>query len=990
MIGETVLDRIYQGEYTVYQRDGMYCFLKGKAEQTALSLWDSHALGGQYLFCPGNVENRERFCEKAIQYLKRWNRRLLFLWIENPEDCFSYWRSSRLEASDREQQISFDHYRLVLGLGWKINVKDDCFFLEFDREGCFCFTSGTVVLTGTGKELQLLTAGQCCGTLKAALRAEGDVRGPDFMKGLDAGIYSSRLMDEAEEKAAEYGYVLHSVSRVLIPDGKMEVEMRLTPQAVLDPERTCLKLKGSHFDTLFSSEAGRRIRVEAAADAAFVFQTKPSLCYKDREERLQTRKSLYLGISGSFSIEGDPLKLLCGLSGTETIGTREGGCLKFTPSMPGVFPYEKEDVRLGSMPWTGITGGGVYYCQPEAAALYFATEGQQLRFLEVPAARFTDKIPPVPMLPFREIEMDAPGELARLDEGLYHKRRKSLGAKNKNTALFHSKGIRAVTPQGILAEVMPEGNYQWVGFADISGNGDIPDMRLTRIGESVQSRLMQKDFLYIAASPEELAKQEPSDGFDFTLEGIRFRLLPKYWRRQDRKTLMVFKYSQGKSIKEAAGQYEALKEAAADAYNGSHQLKEGYENFIRAYEDAAFEGILAVNVPVVFDELPSEIGVLMRSVKPEDFYASFLLIEAGQISYDPQAGLRLSLSMASGMIDYRSDRKLAYESAPPDYDYLTREIKIQIQNGHIISFASSSEVLINRLFEAAAKAFDNPDGNCLLLDGKLAEDGGISKYQYALRQCAGYSLSGSGIENVWIQDMDLTVEEDGGGLFSMSGVLACRKLEQADLLGFGGDRQQEGLPFSRLVLRMPASGKMSMEYGLLVYDRKAACLRQGSFPSEFAVYLDSIMIVKSGEPPEKKGFTAITAPLSQKTPGKCYQAMVFQIQAGSMGKLSGKEGIRIELMLAFWEGEDRSVQYYAGVRLPGMLSAYGLKLQGLFKIGFSSISLEKQKSGYVMKLHNFGITILGSSFPKESSDIFLFSDGKNVGWYAAYEGDGEE
>lgn len=979
-----VLSKIYQEEYTVYQRDSMYCFLKGKTKQENLSLAESYSLGGQYLFCPDAVCTPEVFCANAISYLKRWNRHLLFLWVENPEEPFPYWKINKLETHGRGQQLFFDSYRLVLNRGFKIDIRKENFLIGFEQEGSFWFGTGSARLTGTGKEIRLVTSGAGCGALEAALLAEESNTGKGLMEGLDAGIYCSRIMEETEEDAGAHGYVLHSVSRVLIPDGKVTVEMKLSPQALLNTERTRLQLAGNRFGTHFSTQTGKQINVTAAEDAALVFQQKPVMCYKDQEDKLQTRKRLYLGMDGCFSVEGGSVKILCGLSGTETIQTGEHSCLKFTPFMPGVFPGSGEDTDLGSMSWTGVTGGSVYACQPEDAALYVPSESSELRFLEIPAARFAKEMPPVPMLPFREVGMDAPDELPRLEEKLYRIRRNKLAEGDMSAMLFEGQNIRAATPQGLLAEITPEGAYQWVGFADLSGSG-IPDMRLTHVGKALENKLMQKDFLYAAVAPEELDEWQPSEGFDMNLEGIHFRLLPKDWRIQDKKTLIIFKYSCKKSIKEAI-KNAVLEETAANAYNSDHELKDGYEDFIRVYEDAAFEGILAVNVPVAIEELPAEVKILMRSVEPENFYASFLLIEAGQISYHAESGLQLSRSRISGVVDYLSDRKLSYESTPPNFDYLTREINIRIREGHIESFTSSSEVLINRLFEASAEASDNPDGNCLVLDGKLVKDGEVPKYQYALRQCVCFDLKSSGIETVWVREMDLTVGKNGEGMFSLSGILACKKMEQADLLGFGGDEPQQGLSFSRLLLRMPEKGAMSMEYGLLVYDRNAICLRQDSFPSLFAASLVSIIIERAGESPEKKGFTSISAPLSQGTPGQCYQAILFQISIGSLGELSEEKGIQIELLIAFWEAEDKSVQYYAGIRLPGIFSENGLKLQGLFRIGFSSISLEKQESGYVIKLHNFGVTVLGDSFPGESSDIFLFSDGKNVGWYAAYAG----
>ena len=58
-----------------------------------------------------------------------------------------------------------------------------------------------------------------------------------------------------------------------------------------------------------------------------------------------------------------------------------------------------------------------------------------------------------------------------------------------------SRNIRAVTHQGLLAEVSVQGTYQWIGFADMSGLRDLPDLRFTRIGPELQEKFLQKEFL---------------------------------------------------------------------------------------------------------------------------------------------------------------------------------------------------------------------------------------------------------------------------------------------------------------------------------------------------------------------------------------------------------------------------------------------------------------------------------------------------------------
>lgn len=1006
---ESGLNRIYQGEYTVYQRDSMYCFLRGSIQPAFLSLAQSFSMGGQYMFCPAAFEGRdavERFIRNGIAYLKRWNRRLLFIWITNPEDDYYYWNIHKLEDNHGRQTLVFDGYRLQLEPWNGLSAEEEDFVFSYDGIGGYQFCSMDISLTGSTLGLRLKTIGEQCGTIMGSLAAQKEQIGTAMAK-LDAGISYCRIMEEDEPEAGKQGFVSHAVNHVLVPEAEFATTFLITPNQLYNTNKTRFGLSGNRFSTHFAADTGEAVSVEAAEDAALVFQQRPVLVYQDRQKQLRTRKRLYLGIDGGFrALQGD-VKLLCGLSGTETILFKSSGNLRFCSSMPSVSPYE--DASLGTTSWVGHTADGVYYCQPQKAALYAALSTQGLRYMEIPAASFEQEVPAVPMLPFRGLTVKETEDISSLEDGLYRKRREVLLGKRKNRSsavMSAPEFTRAVTPQGLVAEVTREGKYHWIGFANLSDaaagernvqessvNGhNVPGMRFTKIDEEIRDCFLQKELLYVIDTAEKMNRVGPSEGFRFSIEGVRFSLLPEDWRNTDAgRTMIVFQYSAAKSMADALSHNRILQQALENAYTNEGEVKDGYEELVSVVRDAGFQGILAFHVSVSLEELPAEIGVLMNGIDTERFYASYLVIRAGGIDHDIRNGLVLKPSKVSGLVDYVTDRKLAYDNAPPDYDYLTTEIRIQIQESKLVSFTSSSEVLVNRLFEAEAVSDDNPDGNCLILQGRLVEKEHIKTYQYQLKQCVAYELKGSGIDHVWIQKMELIVGERGEGRFLLAGVLDCHKTEGADLLGYGGTETKQGLPFSQLLLKMEkgvaseAPLLFSMEYGQLSFDREAAVLREGSLQKRFAVHLESMLVERAGESLEQKGYFPITAPVRQGVLGAAYQGFVWSIAAGSMGGLSGQGSITLRLAVAFWRGEDGNAEYYVGIRLPEILSGDRLKLQGIFKLGFGSVSLEQKDEDYLLKLHNFHVEILGASFPRNSGDIFLFSDGKHVGWYAAYE-----
>ena len=61
----------------------------------------------------------------------------------------------------------------------------------------------------------------------------------------------------------------------------------------------------------------------------------------------------------------------------------------------------------------------------------------------------------------------------------------------------------------------------------MSGLRDLPDLRFTRIGPELQEKFLQKEFLYAVLEADALQKAGPSVGFCFSVEGLRFRLLPE-------------------------------------------------------------------------------------------------------------------------------------------------------------------------------------------------------------------------------------------------------------------------------------------------------------------------------------------------------------------------------------------------------------------------------------------------------------------------------
>ncbi|MFD0391183.1 hypothetical protein ACFQ4K_30470 [Tistrella bauzanensis] len=151
--------------------------------------------------------------------------------------------------------------------------------------------------------------------------------------------------------------------------------------------------------------------------------------------------------------------------------------------------------------------------------------------------------------------------------------------------------------------------------------------------------------------------------------------------------------------------------------------------------------------------------------------------------------------------------------------------------------------------------------------------------------------------------------------------------------------------------------------------------------------------------PDAAGFVSISAPIQQGKLTQPWYGLVYEVELGTLGALAGSVGLTVRL-LAAWSpagGEKGLPAIYFGVALPGVERMLGvsLPLQGILDIGFRTIQFTTYTDGqnrrqYLMRLRDFGLHVLGLSFPPGHNDITLFGNpdqtsNTKLGWYAAYD-----
>ena len=149
--------------------------------------------------------------------------------------------------------------------------------------------------------------------------------------------------------------------------------------------------------------------------------------------------------------------------------------------------------------------------------------------------------------------------------------------------------------------------------------------------------------------------------------------------------------------------------------------------------------------------------------------------------------------------------------------------------------------------------------------------------------------------------------------------------------------------------------------------------------------------------PESAGFVSISAPIQQGQLSAPWYGLVYEVDLGTLGALAGSVGITVRL-LAAWSpgGFGNNPAVYIGAALPGVEQAVGmnLPLQGILDLGFRTLQFSTYSDAngtqYLLNLRDFGLHVLGMSFPPGHNDIILFGNpdqtsNTKLGWYAAYD-----
>jgi len=212
------------------------------------------------------------------------------------------------------------------------------------------------------------------------------------------------------------------------------------------------------------------------------------------------------------------------------------------------------------MPASTSDAGLLYYAQPRQSPLFTSGGGGAMPFQQVPAARFAAHPTTSQSLPANfpvgvyagvaSNQIDAARALETA--ALAPLRRSQIVAGTGNSLAEVSTDVLAITPQGLVVEVdTGQSSVTEVIIASLPGT-DTPTLALADPKQDFLAGLFANQLFFVVSNPTVLTNQATCvPPFSLDLDGWTFSLDPSLWRTGDNPTLMLWKYA-NRSIEDLA------------------------------------------------------------------------------------------------------------------------------------------------------------------------------------------------------------------------------------------------------------------------------------------------------------------------------------------------------------------------------------------------------------------------------------------------------
>jgi hypothetical protein len=772
-------------------------------------------------------------------------------------------------------------------------------------------------------------------------------------------------------------------------------------------------------------------------------------------------------------------ELMLGLSALESASLATGGTLLlFQAGQPAFAPNASPDATvpgagttlltdLATTAWLAVLPPAVgaaglhYYAQPRQSPLFTGGGSEVMNYQEVPAAQLAGwtagagaALPPVYPVGIYAGVAEASAAAARaLENAALAPRRRQLitGQPPGIEAAEDDPDVLAITPQGLVVTLPAD--LSEIKGAIIANLPDSPQPRLAfdRVDRDFEAAIFANQLFFVVSNVTTFLQQASCEPpFSLDLDGWRFRLDPARWRTGEDPTLMVWKYA-NRSLESLAADTSCWGwQAAAEDSNGSLQPTWKTLNAIiaqcrlaaqpggdpespyaRFYSDVladpGWNGVLFLNAPVDLSDLPPALRFVSAGLDPERFFGHH--VGSSVTPFDPTTvPITLKQTSVFGLIDYTDTVDLVPEETVA-FRFKTMRLMARFANAHLVDFASTVEISMNRLFAAQLIKQDSVRGNNLIISGTLQKSGGAPSYSFSLTgenryKAINTALTGIEVTSVRIETLANPAPDRVTTNFALGGKLRFFAPPDFDLFCYGpGPAETEASPafdgwlmFSQLVLTMdfgmdaPSVQVWTVNETGIGFDLANSNPRPDSLVNCFPVTARAIVASPnlaapdqppSGVSPEEMGYLSISAPPDQLPMVSPWYGLVLTLDLGSLGALAGGAGLKAEILAAWMVGEsDGDLPIYLGLKLPGTPTRSGsFPLQGVLKLGFKSFIFstyeQDGKRAYLLKMSRFALSVLGFSFPPGNLDLSLFGgpQGRStgqLGWLAAYTGPNAE
>ena len=430
-----------------------------------------------------------------------------------------------------------------------------------------------------------------------------------------------------------------------------------------------------------------------------------------------------------------------------------------------------------------------------------------------------------------------------------------------------------------------------------------------------------------------------------------------------------------------------------------------------------WNGFLFLNAPVAIGEFPDDLKFLTAGIDLTKFYAHH--IGFSQTPFTVQDGNpHLEQTAAFGLIDYE-DKMDLYSDETTAFGFKTMSLRARFANAALVDFSAQVELMLNQLLGSVLLKTDAARGNNLIIDGSYQHVGGAPSYAFTLTGQNLFNANDSAITSIEVLSVQLVNGGNPGSAnvlttFILTGNLRFVLYENFDLFSFGPgeDNLDAFLRYSGLSIDMsfsmltPTVQTFVVRESNTAFDMSNSVARLSSLVNNFPLTVTALVASPNlsaegekptGLTPEEMGYVSISAPIDQTPMVPSWYGLVFTLDLGTFGALTGSVSFKIGILAAWSKGPPSQTNFpvYVGLKLPGISAIAGsFPLQGVLKLGFRSFQFETYTDNdgqlaYLLRMRRFALSVLVWSFPPGNADIVLFGQPKkpkgSLGWYAAYD-----